>query len=35
VCTLTPLRQIVDQALEEPALPDYQYRYPSEAPLPV
>jgi pyrroloquinoline quinone biosynthesis protein E len=35
VCTLTPLRQIIDQALEEPALPDYQYRYPSEAPLPV
>jgi PqqA peptide cyclase len=29
VCTLTPLRRIIDEALLEPALaePDYQYRY--------
>jgi len=37
VCTLTPLRRIVDQALEEPAhvLPEYQYRYFSDEPVPA
>jgi pyrroloquinoline quinone biosynthesis protein E len=39
VCTLTPLRRIIDQALEEPAAPapaaDYQYRYFSDDPVPV
>jgi pyrroloquinoline quinone biosynthesis protein E len=29
VCTLTPLRQIIDEALGEPPLPmeDFDYRY--------
>jgi PqqA peptide cyclase len=37
VCTLTPLRAIIDQALQEPAhsAPEYQYRSPSTEPLPV
>jgi len=37
VCTLTPLRQIIDQALLEPAQPAtaYQYRKPADEPLPV
>jgi pyrroloquinoline quinone biosynthesis protein E len=34
VCTLTPLRRVIDEALLEPALPvgDYRYRYPGEEP---
>jgi PqqA peptide cyclase len=37
VCTLTPLRQLIDQALEEPgqATPQYQYRSLADEPLPV
>ena len=37
VCTLTPLRAVIDQALQEPAQPalDYQYRSYASEPLPV
>jgi PqqA peptide cyclase len=37
VCTLTPLRHIVDEALGEPALPmdQYQYRSIADEPAPV
>jgi pyrroloquinoline quinone biosynthesis protein E len=37
VCTLTPLRSIIDQALLEPTLPlhDYRYRYVGEEPAGV
>jgi pyrroloquinoline quinone biosynthesis protein E len=37
VCTLTPLRRIVDEALLEPSLaaPEYRYRYPAEEPAKV
>jgi PqqA peptide cyclase len=37
VCTLTPLRRIIDQALEEPgqALPQYQYRSLADEPVPA
>ena len=37
VCTLTPLRQVIDRALQEPAQPAlaYQYRYLANEPQPV
>jgi PqqA peptide cyclase len=37
VCTLTPLRQVIDRALEEPAQPAlaYQYRRLADEPQPV
>jgi PqqA peptide cyclase len=37
VCTLTPLRQIIDQALLEPAgaANEYEYRYVGGEPLRV
>jgi pyrroloquinoline quinone biosynthesis protein E len=37
VCTLTPLRRIVDEALGETPLPmnEYQYRYVADEPVRV